>query len=276
MPRLFYKPSQLNAFKQLTYKDFGASSKWHEHKSDTIGVIPIEQGGLFNIAEDNDFSSFVGPITYDTNNQLYHFDMDEGGVYFGRTRNDTNIEVGMPDWEQGGIPYTTEKEQLENMWRQIPANGSIFIPKLITQGQLLENGKEWESMINISYILPDNISSVDISGQYIIRQNGYCLFTSGKNYHDNGFAENFTNRPSPIDTPQTIIKNQTEQCSVIFDDNNLKSGVVTLHWTSQNDQTEEYNYLASNTTPTPAVCKGRACCVGTTTLYNTTLTFNCD
>lgn len=275
MSYIYYKNPNKNKFIELTYKDFGAAPANHIHQSDTIGIIPISKGGLFNIENNTkNLKYFQGPIIYTKDNYLNWIDQTEGGVYFGTRNNDTDIYIGTPDWNQGAIPYNTNSEQLEHMYRQVPLNTTLRIPKAICEGILLDTGKEFITSLNIGYIIPEGTQSISIAGTYVLRQNGYYLFTNGGNYAESGWEQKFTNKPSMIFDAQTIINSTTEGWYIPWSSSyNRYSGILTLHRISETDQTIVYNYLDINKeTLYPA--QGVKNITGTVIFNDLKLTFN--
>lgn len=231
MSPIYYKNPSTNEFMQLTYEDFGAAPKFHIHQGDSIGMIPMNQGGLFDIENGiTNLKLFTGPIIYNQRNQLdqtYTLDNLTDGVYYASSKNDKQIHIGMPGWEQGAIPYKTEREQLEQMYRQIPLNQTLYIPKAICNGFLNSAGTKFTCTLKIFYLIPEGTKSISMSGEYVIRQNGFYLFTSGNNYIPDGYEQPFTNKPSNISTPQTIVNSFTNGYHIHWDDTDRLTTTAT-------------------------------------------------
>ena len=295
MSVIYYKTPITNDFTQLTYKDFGAAPKDHMHQGDSIGFIPAEKGGLFDDTYGvSDLKFFTGPIIYNKYNQLQQDYTLQDGVYFANGKNDSYIQIGIPGWEQGAIPYKTEKEQLENVYRQLPLNSTLHIPRAICAGILNSAGTAFYCTLRIYYIIPEGTKSISVSGKYVIRQNQRYLFTSGDNYYDHGWAEPFIDKPSTIRMPQTIINSTTTGFFVNWDniDNQTvtpsgdinsftrNSGILRLNRVvstsvdpPQVSQTVVHNYRSSPTA-TAESCAGAGWMSGTCTFLNLNLTFN--
>ena len=228
MSVLYHKNPSTNEFTQLTYKDFGAAPRLHIHQGDSIGMISMEQGGLFNTTNAvTELKLFTGPIIYNKYNQLDQEYTLTDGVYFANSKNDSYIQIGMPGWEQGAIPFKTENEQLEQMYRQIPLNQTLYIPKAICNGFLNSAGTKFTCTLRIFYLIPEGTKSILMSGEYVIRQNGFYLFTSGNNYIPAGYEQPFTNKPSNISTPQTIVNSFTNGYHIHWDDTDRPTTTAT-------------------------------------------------
>lgn len=261
MSTIYYKTPITNDFTQLTYQDFGAAPRDHKHQGDSIGFIPAEKGGLFDDTYGiTDLKFFTGPIIYNKYNQLQQDYILQDGVYFANGKNDSYIQIGMPGWEQGAIPYKTEKEQLENMYRQLPLNSTLYIPKAICAGMLNSEGTAFCCTLRIYYLIPEGTKSISISGQYIIRQNGCYLFTSGDNYYEHGWAEPFVDKPSMIASSQTIVDSTTTGFFVRWDNTDEQKTITPS--VTDNKFTRNSNFLRLDRVVSTAVSSPQ------TTTYN--------
>lgn len=275
MTLLYYKNSQTNKIMPLTYNDFGAAPSNHMHQADSIGIIPYTMGGLQNETNKRkaQLTTWTGPLAYYNYNKLDNIKSNTNGVYYSDLTS-MRVKIGIPDWKHGAIPYTTEDEQLEHTWRQIPLNSSIFFPRIITTGMLDANGNNFNIALAFNYILPENIINVQLSGEYIIRQNQNFLFTSGVNYATTGWGLIFENKPSLVSTPQKIISSNVEGWWLDdgYTPNDRYGGFLHLRRTSQTSQITQYSYKAYGAdSATP--CAGTPISSGTVDFRNLKITF---
>ena len=241
-------------FQLLNYKHFGAAATYHIHQGDSIGIIPQSKGGLQNETNNKivKLETFYGPLVYYNNDTLDKLNLNTNGVYYSNGEYDNHIHVGMPDWKHGAIPYKTNQEQLEHVYRTIPLNSTIRIPKWVGAGMLSANGQTFHTIIPIDYIIPEGTTKIKVAGNYIIRQHGGYLFTSGNNYI-NGWAEPYADKPTSNPNYQKI--NQAESysatgCWVDWDTNYNRECMQLRFRRNGESQTVSYTYKASATSAT--------------------------
>ena len=283
MSKLYYK--QNSQWINIEPEDFEAAPQNHRHINSSFGIIKQANGGIQN-NENVKLNTFIGPLLYynskDLDQQNYH---NKQGVYFGYTEDDTHVSIGTPSWEQGGIPYNTESEQLEHLYRQVPLNSSVFIPYAVVNGMLSTNGRWFYIPLRIYYTIPDGTQSISISGKYVIRQKGIYLFTSGKNYFDNdnnkyiGWGMQFDWKPTNIYAWQTMVPydNTTDSGWIVSYDPQYDQygGCIQIVCIapSSSPQTTEYKYQSETASGTTTyVAQGYS--QGVALLADIKLTFN--
>lgn len=285
MAKIYYYKNSQQGFSELTLKDINAAPQDHSHWSSAFGIINQSQGGIQNNTDIN-LKQYTGPLLYKNNNELDNRYINNNGVYYFQNTEEDYVHIGMPGWEQGAIPYSTEEEQLENTLKKIPIGASLFYPILIASGALSANGRNFYVILKSNYILPEK-ADISLSGWYVIRQNGAYLFTSSDpennatwNYKGN-FPIQFKNVPSGLSTNQKIINSDTEGWRVhytgITNENivhkNIYSGQLRLGIASETPQTTTYSYQ-SNTATAPTNYVGAGYISGTVIFTDLKLTFN--
>lgn len=286
MATIYYENS-LKQWQKLSLDDINAAPRIHSHWSSALGIITQSQGGIQN-ESDIDLKTYTGPLLYYQDNKLdtQTINIDEGMYYFQNT-DENYVHIGMPGWEQGAIPYPTEEEQLENMYRKIPYGASILFPRLIVTGMLSANGQTFYVPLKHNFILPPN-ANITLAGQYTIRQNDKYLFTSS--IANDKTTWNYVgeypimvyNVPSQISANQTIITDDTEgwrvsspnAASPTAEPYSTTGGRLRLERNSATPQTTAYEFKLSTDGATTQSCKGIAYASGVVDFFNLKLTFN--
>lgn len=290
MAKIYYYKNSQTGFLPLMPEDVNAAPKTHGHWSHSIGIINQSQGGIQNNIN-ADLKTYTGPLTYYKNNLLKQYPLQKNGVYYVNNQIDNEIHIGMPDWKQGAIPFKTEDEQLEHVYKKIPLGATLYIPFIVCAGMLSGDGRKFYCTVAHNYILPEK-ANITLSGRYIIRQVGKYLFTSSWSEEEDPEKESwnytgeypvpFYNVPSNWWGEQKIINSNTEGWTAFYsytaDDvtptvYSPYGGQIRLERISQTPQTTAFSYQSSTATA-PSNVAGVGWISGSVSLFDLKLTFN--
>lgn len=277
MAKLYYYKNSQASWLPLTPEDINAAPKVHGHWSNSFGIITQSQGGIQNNTNFN-LKTYTGPLIYH-NNELKQYTSINNGVYYVNNKTNNEIHIGMPDWEQGAIPYSTENEQLEHVYRKIPLGATLSIPKIVCGGVANGNANKFTCMIHCNYILPEN-ANITLSGTYVIRQTGKYLFTSSNSEEEDPEKQSwnyvgeypvpFYNKPSAWYGEQKIITSDTEGWQAYY---SCYGGHIRLERISQTQQSTSFSYQNATATA-PSNYAGVGWLSGTVIFTDLKLTFN--